>query len=87
MQESLQQPTDHRLHQAGRGRHGGPELGRQHGLSPASFYGRRAKYGGMEAEDAKRLKEFESENARLKRLLAEAHLDIQALTVGFGVKR
>jgi len=62
-------------------------LARQHGFSPASFYQWRAKYGGMEAEDAKRLKELESENGRLKRLLAEAHLDIEALKVGFGVKR
>ena len=63
------------------------ELARQHGFSPASFYGWRAKYAGMEAEDAKRLKELEQENGRLKRLLAEAHLDIEALKVGFGVKR
>ena len=63
------------------------ELGRQHGFSQASFYQWRVKYGGMEAEDAKRLKELESENGRLKRLLAEAHLDIEALKVGFGVKR
>ena len=63
------------------------ELGRQQGFSPARFYAWRAKYGGMEAEDAKRLKELESENTRLKRLLAEAHLDIEALKVGFGVKR
>ncbi|WP_091246305.1 IS3 family transposase [Aquimonas voraii] len=62
------------------------ELGRQHGFSPASFYAWRAKYGGMEAEDAKRLKELELENSRLKRLLAEAHLDIEALKVGFGGK-
>jgi len=41
----------------------------------------------MEADDAKRLKELEQENGRLKRLLAEAHLDIEALKVGFGVKR
>ena len=41
----------------------------------------------MEAEDAKRLKELETENNRLKRLLAEARLDIEALKVGFGVKR
>lgn len=41
----------------------------------------------MEAEDAKRLKELESENGRLKRLLTEAHLDIEALKVGFGVNR
>lgn len=63
------------------------DLARQNGFSPASFYGWRAKYGGMEAEDAKRLKELEQENGRLKRLLAEAHLDIEALKVGFGVKR
>jgi putative transposase len=61
------------------------ELARQNGFSPASFYAWRAKYGGMEAEDAKRLKELEQENNRLKRLLAEAHLDIEALKVGFGV--
>ena len=58
------------------------ELARQNGFSPASFYAWRAKYGGMEAEDAKRLKELESENGRLKRLLAEAHLDIEALKIG-----
>ena len=63
------------------------ELARQNGFSPASFYAWRAKYGGMEAEDAKRLKELETENNRLKRLLAEAHLDIEALKIGFGVKR
>ncbi|MCM8567740.1 IS3 family transposase [Thauera linaloolentis] len=62
------------------------ELCRQHGFSPASFYQWRAKYGGMEAEDAKRLKELEAENNRLKRLLAEAHLDIEALKIGFGGK-
>jgi len=63
------------------------DLCRRHGFSDASYYLWRAKYGGMEAEDAKRLKELESENARLKLLLAEAHLDIEALKVGFGVKR
>ncbi|WP_414428657.1 hypothetical protein [Xanthomonas campestris] len=41
----------------------------------------------MEAEDVERLKELESENVRLKRLLAEAHLAIEALKMGFGVKR
>ena len=60
---------------------------RQGGFSEPTFYKWRAKYGGMEAEDAKRLKELESENSRLKRLLAEAHLDIEGLKIGFGVKR
>jgi len=63
------------------------DLCRQHGFSPASFYQWRNKYGGMEADEAKRLRELEAENSRLKRLLAEAHLDIEALKVGFGVKR
>jgi putative transposase len=63
------------------------ELCRLHGFSPASFYQWRAKYGGMEANEAQRLRELETENGRLKRLLAEAHLDIEALKVGFGVKR
>jgi putative transposase len=41
----------------------------------------------MQADEAKRLRDLEGENARLKKLLAEAHLDIEALKVGFGVKR
>ncbi len=47
----------------------------------------RSKFGGMEASDAKRLKELEGENAKLKKLLAEAHLDIHALKRVFGTKR
>ena len=62
------------------------ELCRQHGFSDATFYKWRAKYGGMEAADAQRLKALESENGRLKKLLAAAHLDIEALKIGFGVK-
>ena len=63
------------------------EVCRQGGFSDATFYKWRAKYGGMEATDAKRLNQLEQENARLKKLLAEAHLDMEALKVGFGVKR
>jgi putative transposase len=48
---------------------------RQHGFSEQSFYRWRSKFGGMEVADAKRLKELEAENARLKKLLAEAELD------------
>jgi putative transposase len=51
------------------------ELCRRHGFSEASFYLWRSKYGGMEVADAKRLKALESENARLKKLLAEALLE------------
>ena len=58
------------------------ELGRKHGFSDASFYKWRSKYGGMEASEAKRLRELELENGKLKRLLAEAHLDIRALDMG-----
>lgn len=62
------------------------DLCRQHGFSGATFYKWRAKYGGMDVPDARRLKALEAENSRLKKLLAEAHLDIEALKIGFGVK-
>ena len=55
------------------------ELCRKHGFSDASFYTWRSKFGGMEVSDAKRLKAMERENARLKKLLAEAMLDKDAL--------
>lgn len=48
---------------------------RRHGISAATFYKWKAKYGGMEVSDARRLKGLETENAKLKRLLAEAELD------------
>lgn len=51
------------------------ELCRRHGFSEASYYLWRSKYGGMEVSDAKRLKALEAENARLKKLLAEALLE------------
>ena len=63
------------------------DLCRKHGFSDASFYKWRAKYGGMNVSEAKRLKELESENGKLKKLLAEAHLDIHALESVFGTKR
>ena len=55
------------------------ELCRKHGFSDAAFYGWRSRFGGMEVADAARLRNLESENGRLKKLLAEAHLDIEAL--------
>ena len=55
------------------------ELLRRHGISEATFYNWKAKYGGMEVSDARRLRELEGENNRLKKLLAEAELDKSAL--------
>ena len=57
------------------------ELCRKHGFSDASFYLWRRRFGGMNVPDAKRLRELESENAKLKKLLAEAMLDVDALRV------
>lgn len=48
---------------------------RRHGISSATFYKYKAKYGGMEVSDARKLKALEGENAKLKKLLAEAMLD------------
>lgn len=55
------------------------DLCRKHGMSSASFYVWKAKFGGMEVSDAKKLKALEEENAKLKRLLADAMLDNTAL--------
>ncbi|ATU95508.1 transposase (plasmid) [Phyllobacterium zundukense] len=55
------------------------DLCRKHGISEATFYNWKAKYGGMEVSEAKRLKALEDENARLKKLLAEQMLDTAAL--------
>ena len=51
------------------------DLCRRHGMSSATFYAWKAKYGGLEVSEAKRLRTLEDENARLKRLLADAMLD------------
>ena len=63
------------------------ELCRNGGFSGATFYKWRAKFGGMDVPDARRLRELEGENAKLKKLLAEAHLDMHALKSVLGVKR
>lgn len=55
------------------------ELCRKHGFSDASYYKWKAKFGGMDVSEAKRLKTLEDENGRLKKLLAEAMLDNAAL--------
>ena len=51
------------------------ELCREHGISEATFYNWKSKYGGMEASDVRRLKDLEEKNARLKKMFAELSLD------------
>lgn len=63
-------------HQAGAS---AADLCRKHGISDATFYTWRSKYGGMEVSEAKRLKALEDENAKLKKLLAESMLDVSTL--------
>lgn len=55
------------------------DLCRKHGISEATVYNWKSKYGGMDVSEAKRLKALETENAKLKRLLADAMLDNAAL--------
>ncbi|MGM5010254.1 IS3 family transposase [Rhizobium sp. 969_B3_N1_2] len=62
------------------------DLCRKHGISEATFYNWKAKYGGMEVSEAKRLKALEDENTRLKKLLAEQMLDAAALRELLGKK-
>lgn len=56
-----------------------PELCREHGMSSASFYKWRAKFGGMDASLMARLKELETENARLKKMYAEERLKAEVI--------
>ena len=55
------------------------DLAREHGISTATIYNWRAKFGGMDASEAKRLKELEDENRRLKQMVADLSLDKEAL--------
>ncbi len=55
------------------------ELCRKYGISDATFYKWRSKYGGLEVSEAQRLRSLEAENAKLKRLLADAMLDVSTL--------
>ena len=55
------------------------DLCREHGISAATFYGWKSKYGGMEVGEAQRLKQLEDENRRLKHLVADLSLDREAL--------
>jgi putative transposase len=60
------------------------ELCRKHGISDATFYNWRSRYGGLEVSDARRLKSLEDENRRLKKLLAESMLDVATLKEALG---
>ena len=55
------------------------EMARKHGISAATFYQWRSKYGGMEVSDLQRMRELEQENARLKRMYADLSLDVSIL--------
>ena len=55
------------------------DLCRKYGMSDATYYNWKAKYGGMVANDLKKLKQYESENSKLKQMVAEQALDIRAL--------
>ena len=55
------------------------DLAREHGISEATFYNWKAKYGGMEANEVRRMKDLEEENARLKRIVANQTLEIDAI--------
>jgi putative transposase len=60
------------------------ELCRKHGISEATFYNWRSRYGGMEVSEARRLKSLEDENRKLKKLLAEQMLDVATLREALG---
>ncbi|CAG4995559.1 IS3 family transposase ISYal1 [Dyadobacter sp. CECT 9275] len=62
------------------------EICRQHGISEATFYNWKSRYGGMEASDVKRLKDLEEENSRLKKMFADLSLDNQILKEFFAKK-
>ena len=59
---------------------------REHGISEQTYYRWKSKYGGMSVSDAKRLKQLESENGQLKKLVADLSLDVQALKEVLGRK-
>lgn len=60
---------------------------REHGISDATYYQWKSKYGGMEAADIKRLRDLEDENRKLKMIVADLSLENRAIKEVFGVKR
>ena len=85
-EESIQRGADHRDPEGGRGRKGREGLCRDHGISQETLYRWRRKFGGMEVSDARRLKQLEDENRRLKKLVADLALDKEALKDVLGRK-
>jgi len=55
------------------------DISREHGISDATFYNWKAKYGGLQVSDVKRMKDLEEENSRLKRIVANQTLEIDAI--------
>lgn len=62
------------------------DISREYGISDATFYNWKAKYGGMQISDVKRMKDLEEENARLKRIVANQTLEIDAIKTVLGKK-
>jgi len=62
------------------------EISRKHGICEQTYYRWKAKYGGLEVSEARRLRSLEEENRRLKQMVAEQALDIQALKAVLGKK-
>jgi len=62
------------------------EISRKHGICDQTYYRWKAKYGGMEVSEARRLRSLEEENRRLKQMVAEQALDLQALKAVLGKK-
>lgn len=73
--EHVQRGADHRSVEGQEAGIATADVCRRHGISSATFYKWKAKYAGLEVSDARRLRSLEEENARLKRLLADAMLD------------
>lgn len=71
----VQRGADHRRAAGAGSRRKTADVCRKHGISPATFYQWKAKFGGLEVSEARRLRTLEAENARLKKLLADAMLD------------
>ncbi len=81
--------TESQIVKALKEQEGGMKVGdicRSLGISEATFYQWKSKYGGMEASDVKRLKELEEENSKLKRMYAERALEVQAMKDLFSKK-